>query len=162
MLIFTSYYHGMKITCGDYFVYKGVKYGRGTVIRFNREFYKRQGRSYDPFDVFHGRVEQFNYFTTVDGKKAWRCDMLNPGEVYVDVDPEKDIYAIVSPVYYYTPKELLKKRLKDGSWFGYIWSQTLFYIFCLLISPLFNQWYQIWIFGTYFYLRIAYITLSRP
>ena len=84
------------------------------------------------------------------------------GDRYVDINPDRDIYAIVHPVYYYEPKELFLKRWHDGTWIDHIWPQTLFYVLCLLVSPVLKQWYLVWTLGTYLYLRTSYITLSSP
>lgn len=162
------------VTSGSYFVYQGVRYGQYTQILFTEDFYKRVGEYIDPlktnctaiwcgwkypyFKIFHS-IEQR------DGKMVWKLNkpkftMFKPKE-YLDIDPERDIEKIVTPVYYMEPKELVKKRLNDGTWINYIWPQTLFFVVCLLISPVLQQWYLIWTLGTYLYLRTSYITLSK-
>lgn len=146
------------VTCGSYFTYKGIKYGRGTVFRFTADFYNRIGKSYNP----HQRKEQFDKIVEKNGEETWHCGMYCPGDYYENIVPDRDIWKIVEPVFYFEPKELVKKRLKDGTWINYIWSETLFYVFCLLISPILQQWYLIWTIGLYAYLRIAYIKLSSP
>ena len=146
------------ITCGSYFTYKGIRYGRGTIFRFTSEFYQNAGKSYNP----HHRKEQFDKIVVKDGKQMWHCGMFCPGYYYEDVIPDRDIWTIVQPVYYFEPKELVRQRLHDGSWIAYIWPQTLFYILCLIVSPIFQEWYLIWTVGLYVYLRTSYIKLSKP
>ena len=159
------------VTSGSYFTYNGVRYGQYTKILFTEEFYKRVGEYINPAktmnkDIWAGRKKP--YFRTLvsiemeDGKQIWNFGKHGLiGHRYINIDPEQDIEKIVVPVYYLEPKELVKKRIKNGTWINYILPQTLFYAFCLLISPIFKEWYLIWTIGTYIYLRTSYITLSK-
>lgn len=154
-----KYYPFSKfITSGSYFTYQGVRYGCDTKFRFTSEYYKKHGKKYDPYF----RKERFQYVVSNNGEETWHCWACLPGEHYENIVPDRDVWKIVDPVYYLTPKELVKKRFKDGTWLDYIWAQTLFYVFCLVISPLFYEWYLIWTIGLYIYLRTSYITLSTP
>lgn len=162
------------VTCGSYFTYKGIRYGRYTQILFTEEFYKRANEYIDPcstrsWAIMGGyKFPYFRVFHSVenkDGKEIWRLQRpkatdLKPTE-YVDVDPERDIANIVKPVWYLEPKELVRMRLSNGTWMNYIGVQTLFFIICLLASLVTNQWYLVWTVGTYIYLRTSYITLSK-
>lgn len=152
-------YHNLcsYITGGSFFTYKGVRYGKGTQIRFTEEFYKRIEKP-TQFS-FSKRKDHFESITIENGKEIWH--VWNSGDLK-DVIPDRDIYNIVYPVYYYEPKELARQRLQNGTWFDYVWKQTLFYAACLLISPLFKEWYLIWTIGLYAYLRLCYIALSKP
>lgn len=159
---------------GSYFTYKGVRYGRGTKILFTEEFYKRIGEYIDPHKTHNKWILfgwKFPYFKVFHSnerrgdKMVWKLNdpnwaMFKPEE-YIDVDPERDIEKIVTPVWYMEPKELVKMRLQNGTWFAYVWKQTLVYALCLLISPLFQEWYLIWTIGLYAYLRLCYIELSK-
>lgn len=147
------------ITNGDYFTYHGVKYGKGTKFQFESEYYQKALGKYMPRD----RKETFNHFKTHNGKQIWCCGFLDGVcDQYEAVDPDNDIKCITDPIYYLEQKELVNQRLNDGTWVNYIGMQTLFYLFCLLVSPLFNEWYLIWTIGLYVYLRTSYITLSKP
>ena len=157
------------VTSGDYFIYKGVKYGRYTQILFKEDFYKRfnevitvgkaaWGWKYPYFKTFHSIKHENGKVVWLLQKPGW--EMMKPEE-YIDVDPERDIENIIAPVLYMKPKELVKLRFSNGTWIDYIWKQTLTYILCLLISPIFQQWYLVWTIGLYLYLRLAYIELSR-
>lgn len=148
------------VTSGRYFVYKGVRYGAYTVVQFSDEFLKRNG---DLRTTWHPRRghRKLQSIVEKDGKLEWRFGDILIENRYYDVDPDKDIEKIVTPVWYLTPKEMVKKHLDDGTWIDYLWPQTLFYIFCLLASLITYQWYLVWIMGTYIYLRTSYITLSK-
>ena len=151
------------VTSGSYFTYKGVRYGQYTEVLFTEEFYKKVG---EYKDSWIGRRQR--YFRTLmsikteNGEQVWNFGTHGMiGHKYIDIDPERDIERIIIPVYYMEPEELVKKRLKDGTWISYIWQETLFYVFCLLVSPIFKEWYLIWTIGLYAYLRISYIKLSK-
>lgn len=144
------------VTSGDYFTYHGVRYGRHTHIRFKKAVYERIGQ------VPNQRYTTFYSIKYINGAMVWRCGQnWMCTEQHANIVPDRDIEVIITPVYYYTPKELVKKRLKDGTWFSYIWKQTLIYALCLLISPVLQQWYLIWTIGLYAYLRLCYIELSK-
>ena len=149
------------ITGGDYFVFKGERYGRGTKFRLNKRGYARNGITIEDWEVGK-RKEEFYSLGIENGKQIWYCGFAPAFVKKFEIDPETDIYGITNPVYYLTPDELMKQRLKDGSWMHYIGPQTLFYLFCLLVSPLFKEWYLIWTIGLYIYLRTSYITLRKP
>ena len=168
-----DHYINGYVTRGDYFVYKGVRYGRYTKILFTEDFYKRVGEYIEPWKArgWLGSGWKFPYFKTFhsigyeNGKTIWRLnktnwEILKPDEYY-DIDPERDIENIITPVWYLEPKELVKLRFSNGSWINYIWRQTVAYVLCLLISPIFQQWYLIWTVGLWLYLRLCYIELSR-
>lgn len=151
------------VTSGSYFEYEGVKYGKDTKITLTREAYNRYGLHYTTFNprlfVFHS-IEEDEY-----GEEVWKLCTPNfapfyPHDFY-GIVPERDIEQIAVPVYYMTPRELVKSRFRDGTWFSYIWQQTLVYVLCLIISPIFQEWYLIWTTGLYLYLRLCYIELSR-
>ena len=149
-------YVGGCMSSGSYFTYKGVRYGEYTNVRFKKEVYERIGK------VPNRKYTTFYWIKEKNGKNVWGCGQwLHIFERHEDIVPDRDIEAIITPVYYYTPWELVKKRFKDGTWFGYIWSQTLIFALCLLFSPLLKQWYLIWTMGLYMYLRLCYIELSR-
>lgn len=160
------------VTSGDYFVYKGIRYGRYTKILFKDEFYERFNETIKPnwanVRLWGWKYPYFRTFHSIgceNGKTVWRLnrpnwEILKPDD-YVDVDPERDIEKIVVPVWYMEPKELVKLRLENGTWINYIWPQTLVYALCLLVSPIFQQWYLIWTVGLWLYLRLCYIELSR-
>lgn len=157
------------VTSGTYFTYKGVRYGEGTEILFTKEFYRRHPPSCRPSWTFpldnwtdHFYCKRtFNSIAIENGKEVWRFGDPLIYFRYDDVDPDRDIQQINVPVWYLTPKEMVQKRLNDGTWFLYLWPQTLFYIFCLLASLITYQWYLVWTIGTYIYLRTSYITLSK-
>lgn len=164
MFINGSYYVRYITGC-NYFVYKGVKYGKGTVFRFTHEFCcKHEGRS--PTDIYTQPSNPKTLLSLAheNGKIVWKIRNGGwQGEIrYDDIVPDRDIYCILEPVYYYVPKELAKQRWHDGTWVNYIWKQTLFYVLCLLVSPIFKEWYLVWTIGLYAYLRICYIILSNP
>ena len=162
-------YLGGYATSGSYFTYKGVRYGRRTLIKFSDEFRERirnhvKPGTYSNLANYPGRFRgptPFNAIKEENGQKVWLFGSPMVTDWIIDFVPDRDIVEIVTPIYYLTPREMVKQRLKDGSWILYVWPQTLFYIFCLLISPLFKQWYIIWTTGLYLYLRICYIELSR-
>ena len=168
-----DFYLNGVVTSGSYFTYKGVHYGVYTDVLFTEEFYKRVGEWVDPQKTSSMIIRggwKYPYFrrlssiTTENGKTMWNFCTQNIPLVthhYVDVNPNRDIEKIITPVYYMEPKELVKKRLHDGTWINYILPQTLFFLFCLLVSPLLKEWYIIWTLGTYTYLRTSYITLSK-
>ena len=161
----------------NYFVYRGIKYGKGTKIRFTRDFYLRlkqyrtevyrrnnPNSNFTFSNTYYREPEPsyFHYINIIDNKEEWICGSLAGTEM--EIIPDRDIQEILYAVYYFdplSPKELVKVRLKNGTWFDYIWKQTLFYVVCLLISPLFKQWYLIWTIGLYAYLRLCYIALSK-
>ena len=163
-----DHYTGGVVTSGSYFTYKGVRYGMYTQVLFTDEFYKKMnevlvhnsaarcGWKYPYFRTFNSIVMK-------DGQKVWRFGEHLISHEYIDdnIDIERDIEKIITPVYYMEPKELVKKRIKNGSWINYILPQTLFYIACLIISLLLKEWYLIWTIGLYIYLRTSYITLSK-
>ncbi len=159
-------YKNGTTTIGSYFVYKGVKYGRGTQLLLTEEFYKKRNIIKQYSDYSYNTRRYFKVFNTienVDGKETWMFGqyVINYFDRYTDIDPDRDIVKIITPVWYYTPRELVRKRFEDGTWFSYIWQQTLFYFACLLISPLFQEWYILWTIGLYIYLRLCYIELAR-
>lgn len=168
-----DHYVSGYVTTGSYFTYKGVRYGKRTRVLFTEGFYKRIGEYINPTKSHSWAITcgyKFPYFRTFssvsmeNGKQVLHFGGRNLTLTvyhYVDIDPDRDIEKIITPVYYFTPKEMVKKRLNDGTWFCYVWWQTLVYALCLLISPLFQQWYLIWTVGLYFYLRICYIELSK-
>lgn len=149
-------YIGGCVTSGDYFTFRGVRYGRHTKLRFKKEVYERVGK------VPNKRYTTFYSIQNNNGETVWHCgkDWLCT-EQHANIVPDRDIEVIITPVYYYTPKELVKHRFQDGTWFAYIWKQTLIYAVCLLVSPILQQWYLIWTTGLYLYLRLCYIELSR-
>ena len=163
------YHLGGYATSGSYFVYKGVRYGRRTLIHFTKEFEKNVRKHVQPGTLsnlaeYPGRFRRptpFNMIKEENGQLIWAFGSAGISDRFVNFVPDRDIAEIVTPVFYLTPKEMAKQRLKDGTWIAYVWPQTLFYIFCLLISPLFKQWYIIWTTGLYLYLRVCYIELSR-
>lgn len=151
------------VTSGSYFVYKGVKYGKYTKVSLTPEAYNRYGLHYTTFNprvfVFHSIEED------EDGNEVWKLCLPNfapfyPKDFY-GIVPERDFEPTMVPVYYMTPRELVKSRLRDGTWIFYVWQQTLVYVLCLIISPIFQQWYLIWTMGLYLYLRLCYIELSK-
>lgn len=149
---------GGNVTGGSFFTYHGIRYGKGTQIRFNQQFYDTRNKPYS----WSKRKEEFDSIVIEGGKSIWRCGICGIGERYADVVPDRDIYAIIKPYYYFEPKELVRTRLQNGTWINYVWKQTLFYVVCLLISPIFKEWYLIWTIGLYAYLRLCYIALSKP
>ena len=161
-----SYINGV-ITDGDHFTYQGVRYGKYTKVLFTEEFYKRHKEIVDLNKYYGWKFPYFRTFSHVkyeNGKTVWcfgKKDIFFVQNNYTDIDFEKDIEKIVTPVWYYEPKELVKKRLNEGSWILYVWPQTLFYLICLLVSPIFQEWYLIWTIGLYIYLRLCYIRLSK-
>ena len=163
-----KFYTKGYVTDGASFIYKGVRYGCHTKILFTEEFYKshKETIGVDKNSVMYDS-KIFQYYRTLhsivmeNGKIEWRFGTTLISNRYYDIDPEKDIEKIIIPVYYMEPKELVMQRLSNGTWINYIWAQTLFFIFCLIISPVFKQWYLIWTMGTYLYLRTSYITLSK-
>ena len=148
------------VTSGSYFKYEGERYGQYTQVAFTKEGFKKHGLTY------YNRVLTFHSIEEdEDGKFVWKFCLPNfapfyPHELH-DFDWERDIEKIVTPVYYMTPRELVKSRLRDGTWIFYVWQQTLVYVLCLIISPIFQQWYLIWTMGLYLYLRLCYIELSK-
>ena len=166
-----------NITWQNYFVYKGVKYGKGTKIKFTWEFnqrflihtmsknkywraeadYRVGNKYYEPAPSWFWQIN------IIDGKEDWVCGYL--AGTGIEIVPDRDIEEILVPAYYVeplTPRQLVKKRLKDGTWVNYIGAQTVFYVLCLIISPIFREWYLIWTIGLYLYLRTSYLTLSEP
>ena len=151
-----SEYVGGYVTGGSYFVYKGVRYGKYTKFKFKKEVYQSMN------DREYRCCITFYEITMRDGQLIWNCgNHLVRFIRYPDIVPDRDIEDIVTPIYYYEPKDLVKKRLKEGSWIIYVWLQTLIYILCLLISLLFQQWYLFWTMGLLFYLRSCYVALSK-
>ena len=157
------------VTCGSYFVYKGEKYGEFTEVRFTDEFYKENIKPVNMTAaeiLGHGYAKTRNFVSvgTKNGKEVYffrNHQQSWTSEEYFDFIPDRDIKEIIRPTYYMKPKELIKLRLKNGTWFNYVWKQTLIYVLCLLISPVFKQWYLIWTTGLYLYLRLCYIELSK-
>ena len=160
---------GGYMTSGSYFTYQGVRYGKYTLVNFSDEFKKRINEHVKPgtfsnMASYPKRMRLATAFNSVkeeNGRLVWAFGEPMVSDWIVDFEPDRDIARIVTPVYYLTPKEMVKHRLKNGSWFLYVWKQTLVYVLCLLISPLFKQWYIIWTTGLYLYLRLCYIELSR-
>jgi len=160
---------GGYATSGSYFTYNGVRYGRRTLIQFSDEFKKNikahvKPGTYSNLANYPGRFRGLTPFNSVkddNGQLVWAFGCPIVSDWIINFVPDRDIEKIITPVYYLTPKEMVKQRLKDGTWIACVWPQTLFYIVCLLISPLFKQWYIIWTTGLYLYLRICYIELSR-
>lgn len=159
-------YLGGCVTNGDYFTYQGVRYGMYTKILFKDEVYERMNDDPKKHSVIarHWKYPYFRTFRSIkneNGKKVWAFGYPLVDKRYPDIIPDRDIEKIITPIYYYEPKELVKKRLKEGTWFKYIWQQTLVYALCLLISPIFQDWWVIWTTGLYLYIRLSYIELSR-
>lgn len=158
---------GGYMTSGSYFTYHGVRYGKYTQFLFTKEFFRNIKQHVEPgthSGTAHYYARGLTTFHSIEEKNGKLIFYFGDPLIYdriVDFVPDRDIEKIVTPVYYLTPKEMVKHRLKDGTWFGCIWGQTLFYVVCLIISPLFQQWYLIWTVGLYLYLRIAYIELSK-
>ena len=148
------------VTGGSYFTYKGVRYGRYTKVRFNDEFLKRVRELHYPYSPHRGK-RTFHSIIEENGQKIWRFGDIMIYHKYIDIDPDRDIEAINVPVWYLEPKEMVKKRLSEGTWINYILPQTLFYIFCLLASLVTNDWWVVWTIGTYIYLKTSYTTLSK-
>lgn len=148
------------VTSGSYFKLDGVRYGQYTKVMFTEEGFKRHGLIYNNRILTFQSIEKDE-----DGNLIWKFCLPNfapyyPKELH-DFVWERDIKGIVAPVYYMTPRELVKSRLRDGTWIFYVWQQTLVYVLCLIISPIFQQWYLIWTMGLYLYLRLCYIELSK-
>lgn len=161
------------IVGGSYFTYKGVRYGVKTRVKFSKEFYSRAGTAYNWHGLrFQDLDRYYQYIGDTWFVGEWRSS--ESGSKYLrfafyehmqHIDPDKDIVEITRPIYYYDPptqKDIRQKRLKNGTWFLYIWDITLWYILALLVSPIFTQWYVIWTSGTYVYLRFCWIRLSTP
>jgi hypothetical protein len=157
------------VTSGSYFVYRGKKYGEFTEVEFTDEFYKENIKPVNMTAaeiLGHGYAKTRNFVSvgTKNGKEVYffrNHQQSWTSEEYFDFIPDRDIKEIIRPTYYMKPKELIKLRLKNGTWFNYVWKQTLIYVLCLLISPVFKQWYLIWTTGLYLYLRLCYIELSK-
>lgn len=159
-------YLGGCVTSGSYFTYKGIRYGEYTKVLFKDDVYARVNDKPEhlPVRAWGYKYPYFRTFRSIkqeNGKQTWLLGQTLITKQYTDIVPDRDIEKIITPIYYYEPMELVKQRLKNGSWILYIWPQTLFYLACLLISPIFQQWYIIWTTGLYLYLRIAYIKLSK-
>lgn len=148
------------VTSGSYFTYEGVRYGQYTIVTFTKEGFKHHGLTYYNRTLTFHSIERGE-----DGKLIWKFCVPNFAPYYPlelhDFDWGRDIEKIATPVYYMTPRELAKSRLRDGTWIFYVWQQTLVYVLCLIISPIFQQWYLIWTMGLYLYLRLCYIELSK-
>ena len=159
---------GGDVTSGSYFTFNGVKYGEYTEILFTDEFYGRVEKKYRRnCKSLIARAYAYPWFRTfrdikdVNGKKLWSFGEDLISHRYYNIVPDRDIAKIITPIYYHTPMELAKKRWRNGTWFAYIWKETLIYLFFLLISPIFQQWYVIWTTGLGVYLWIAYKKLSE-
>lgn len=158
------------VTSGSCFTYNGVRYGRGTQVEFTKEFLENtKMNAQEKIDKFGyytgGNTTVFHSIEQRNGQLIWKlnypsCTMCKPYE-YINIVPNRDIAKIIIPVWYYEPKELTKQRLGNGTWIFYVWKQTLIYTLCLLISPIFQEWYLIWTIGLYLYLRLCYIELSK-
>lgn len=165
------FYTGGVVTDGPHFTYKGVEYGCYTKVLFTDDFYKKVGEYVEPWKMPAKTCGyKYPWFRTLDctimkdGKKFWCFQGYNSvlaTHRYADIDFDKDIEKIMTPVYYYEPMDLLKKRFRDGTWFWHIAKETLIYAACLLVSPIFKEWYLIWTIGLYIYLRFCYINLTQ-
>ena len=158
-----DFYTSGHVTSGSYFTYKGVRYGSDTVVLFTEAFYDRMGETAKYFEPQPYYYRTFHDIKNVDGKMKWVFgkNRVYPLFKYDAIDPEKDIRRIVRPVYFIEPKELVKLRLKNGTWINFIGKETLLYVLCLLISPIFQQWYAIWTTGLIWFLLYAYHELSK-
>lgn len=167
-MVENQWYSRGYITHGSYFVYKGIKYGEHTTVLFKEDFYERVGdHETDPMRFFGWKYPYYRMFQSIETKNdkmIWNfstSDKWSIDRSFVNFVPERDIEKIVGPVYYITPKELVKLRFNNGTWFNYIWQQTLAYLVCLLVTSICTQWYLTWTIGLYLYLRLCYIELSK-
>lgn len=155
------------VTYGSYFIYQGERYGQYTEVRFSDAFLERVGELNDRNRYNYNRGKRvFHSVETTNGKTLWKFwspggEMMKPQYEYYDIAPVKDIEAVIAPVWYRAPKEMVKKRLSEGTWIWYVLPQTLFYIFALLASLITYDWPVVWVMGTCLYLRLAYIELSK-
>ena len=161
-----EHYTGGHVTSGSYFVFNGVKYGKDTVVLFTERFYDNVGETIQNIKLAGFKYPYYRTFHSIqteDDHEVWKFgrDTVFSTYKYSKINPDKDIVKIVTPVYYIKPEDLVTLRLNNGTWIAYIWKQTLFYLCCLLISPIFNQWYLIWTIGLYAYIRLSYIELSK-
>ena len=167
-MVENQWYSRGYITHGSYFVYKEIKYGEHTTVLFKEDFYERVGdHETDPMRFFGWKYPYYRMFQSIETKNdkmIWNfstSDKWSIDRSFVNFVPERDIEKIVGPVYYMTPKELVKLRFNNGTWFNYIWQQTLAYLVCLLVTSICTQWYLTWTIGLYLYLRLCYIELSK-
>ena len=160
------------VTDGCYFTFNGVKYGRYTQVLFKEDFYKRVGEYVTNSSGWaHLCGYKFPYFRAlrsiknVDGKLVWGFGShkfyFMTTHRYTNIIPERDIERIIIPVYYMTPKELAKKRLREGNWFKYIGFDLICYLCILPVSLIFNDWLTLWIFATGVFIYKAYKELSK-
>lgn len=170
MILRDDYVNGY-MTSGSYFWYKGVRYGLGTKILFTEDFYKRVREYVNPHAITAGPAirnglkypyfRKLQFIREIDGKIVWGFGNPLIAHQYTDVDPERDIEKIITPVWYLTPEEMIKKRLSDGTWIEQVWPHTLILIFGLLFSLLFREWYLAWIMGPFVYWREVKKELSK-
>lgn len=150
----------MYITHGSYFIANGVKYGQGTTLRMSQSFYKRHGIKKSPYKYTN---EIFYEIVKRDGKTLWGFGKWYGAKKYYELNTETDIEAIMSPVYYYIPKELAKERLKNGTWIQYVSGiETLCLIAWMIVILVAKDWFTGWIFGFIVYGYSLYKRLSKP
>lgn len=143
---------------GSYFVYKGVKYGKGTVFKFKDEFYERIGKPVKTISIT-GRMEKFDSIVIKNGKPIWY--IWNNGYLE-DVVPERDILGIPYPVYYFEPKELAHRRFDNGTWVNYIFNDmfpgyVIFMLIAIVAHP--AQRWSAWIILTVFFVIYTYLKI---
>ena len=144
-----------------YFEVNGVRYGKGTKIKFNDNFYRRHAvgnfRFY-PYETPKPSV--FNLLIYEDGKTIWSFN-----NCYIDdLVWSRDVEAIIEPVYYIekTDKDRIREKKEQGKVWEYIWPGTLIYIICMvLVIPIFNERVWGWIAATIIYRNYYYEQLSR-
>ena len=145
----------------NYFIINGVKYGQGTKVQFNYDFYKRNAR----YNLFVGyqytkpKPSVFNYIIEKDGKTIWYFNNCSVD----DLVWERDVEAIVMPVYYIekTDKDRIREKKEQGKTWEYIWPGTVIYIFSMLFITIFNERLWGWIAATILYKNYCYEQLSK-
>lgn len=167
-LIIKDHIMGGDVTSGSHFIFKGVKYGEYTKVLFKDDFYKlvekkdrHNCKSLMAGAYAYPWFRTFREIKEENGRQLWLFGPHVISHRYYNIVPDRDIAKIITPIYYHTPMELAQKRWKNGTWFAYVWKETLVYAFILLISPLFQQWYLLWTVGFGLYLWITYKKLSE-
>lgn len=146
----------------NYFELNGVKYGRGTKIQFNNEFYKRKAATslFDGYPYSKPKPSIFRGIVYCDSKTTWYFN-----NCYIDDFVwDRDVETIVEPVYYVekTDKDRIREKKEQGKVWEYIWPGTLIYIICMvLVIPIFNERVWGWIAATILYSNYYYEQLSK-
>lgn len=145
----------------NYFIVDGVKYGQGTKVQFNSDFYKRNAAHnlFSGYPYMKPKPSIFNFIIEKDEKTIWYFNNCSVD----DLVWTRDVEAIVMPVYYVekTDKDKIREKKEQGKTWEYIWPGTVIYISSMLFITIFNERLLGWIAATILYKNYCYEQLSK-